>query len=222
MLLAETVQKVERPVTRELLPLPISLPENEVLESERIRGLSRVVRSCVKRRVGWQGWANAGVRSVSVNLRQNGDPGGRGSVVYDAARFFVTNLRCLSGDDRCRVQNYCGSLQSALRFCAWLHRNRCQTRYLQGGPRFPARPRREDDRWLCSCNRCGLGDWRRVLLRSPSGFHEVIAREGRVAPHTDPELTQKPQSYARLVCDMSLRGHCRSFLWSRRNQGNRG
>ena len=35
-------------------------------------------------------------------------------------------------------------------------------------------------------------DWRLILLRSPSELHEVIAREGRVAPHTDPELKRKP------------------------------
>ena len=29
------------------------------------------------------------------------------------------NLRCMSGDKRCRVQFYRGSLQSALRFSAW-------------------------------------------------------------------------------------------------------
>ena len=64
VVLAESVQKVERPVSGELLPLPVPFPENEVVESERIRGLSRAVRSRVKRRVGWQGWANAGVRSM--------------------------------------------------------------------------------------------------------------------------------------------------------------
>ena len=37
VLLAESVQKVERHVSRELLPLPIPLPENEVVKSERIR-----------------------------------------------------------------------------------------------------------------------------------------------------------------------------------------
>ena len=46
------VQKAERPVPCELLPLPTTFPENEVVESERIRGLSRAVRSRVKRRVG--------------------------------------------------------------------------------------------------------------------------------------------------------------------------
>ena len=49
-------------------------------------------------------------------------------------------------------------------------------------------------------------DWRRVLLRSPSELREVISLEGRVAPHTDPELKRKPQCYARLLRDMSLRG----------------
>ena len=49
-------------------------------------------------------------------------------------------------------------------------------------------------------------DWRRVMLRSPNELQEVIAREGRVAPHTDPVLKRKPQFYARLVWDVSLRG----------------
>ena len=49
-------------------------------------------------------------------------------------------------------------------------------------------------------------DWRLILLRSPSELHEVIAREGRLAPHTDPELKRKPQCYAKLVRDMSLGG----------------
>ena len=49
-------------------------------------------------------------------------------------------------------------------------------------------------------------DWRRILLRSPSELQEVIALEGRVAPHTDPELKRKPRCYARLVRDVSLNG----------------
>ena len=49
-------------------------------------------------------------------------------------------------------------------------------------------------------------DWHLMLLRSPSELHEVIVREGRVAPHTDPELKRKPQCRAKLVRDMSLRG----------------
>ena len=62
VLLAESVQKVGRLVSRELLPLPIPYPENDVVRSERIRGLSRAVRSRVKRRVGW---TNAGVRNLN-------------------------------------------------------------------------------------------------------------------------------------------------------------
>ena len=49
-------------------------------------------------------------------------------------------------------------------------------------------------------------DWRRVLLRSPNEFHEVIARERRVSPHTDPELNRKPLCYARPIRDLRLRG----------------
>ena len=52
VLLAESVQKVERPVSRELLPLPLPFPEKKHVESERIRGLSRAVRPRVKRCVG--------------------------------------------------------------------------------------------------------------------------------------------------------------------------
>ena len=74
-------------------------------------------------------------------------------------------------------------------------------------------------------------DWRRVLLRSPSELQEAIALEGRVAPHTDPELKRKPRCCARFIRDMRLRGlvlfGLRSelpleSLWSQRNLGNRG
>ena len=65
VLLEDSVQQVVRPVSRELLPLPILFPENEEVESERLRGLSWPVRSRAKRRVGWQGWATAGVRSMN-------------------------------------------------------------------------------------------------------------------------------------------------------------
>ena len=44
------------------------------------------------------------------------------------------------------------------------------------------------------------------MLRSPNELHDVIASEGRGAPHTDPELKREPQCYARLVRDVSLRG----------------
>ena len=49
-------------------------------------------------------------------------------------------------------------------------------------------------------------DWRPVLLRSPSELQEAIALEGRVPPHTEPELKRKPGCYARLIRDMRLRG----------------
>ena len=44
-------------------------PDNEKAEGERCRGLSRAVRSRVNRRVGWQDWANAGVRSMNDDLQ---------------------------------------------------------------------------------------------------------------------------------------------------------
>ena len=122
VLLVEAVQKVARLVARELLPLPIPFPENEVVESERIRGLSRAVRSR----------ANAGVRSMT-NLR-------------DAYRW-ISAAECTSTAEAFKA--LCGSVPGYTGIG-------CQTGYLQGGPRLPARPRREDGRWLCSCNRSGL------------------------------------------------------------------
>ena len=65
VLLAESVQQGNRSVSRELLPLPLPFLENEHVESEHLRCLSRAVRSRVVRRVGWQGWANDGVRSMN-------------------------------------------------------------------------------------------------------------------------------------------------------------
>ena len=66
VLLAESVQKVERSVSRELLPLPIPLPENEEVESERLRGLSRAMRSRVKRHEA-RGLARLGQRWGSLS-----------------------------------------------------------------------------------------------------------------------------------------------------------
>ena len=148
-----------------------------------------------------------------------------GSTVYDAALFFVTNLRCLSGDKRCRVQFYRGSLQSALNFSAWLHWNRCQTTLKEGRVSLPDPGAKMADgsALLTGSDFEAWRDWRRVLLRSSSEFQEVIARKGRVAPHTDPQLKRKPQSDARLVRDMGLiiRGALlrplSEFLCTRRN-----
>ena len=47
VLLVEPVQQGDRPVSRELLPLPIPFPENEHVECEHLRRLSRAVRSRV-------------------------------------------------------------------------------------------------------------------------------------------------------------------------------
>ena len=137
VLVAESVQKVERPVSRELLPLPIPFLENEVVESERIRGLSRAVRSRVMRRVGWQGYANAGVRSVNEIFSKTATSEARGrpsTMQFSSLQRICDAYR---GDERCRVQFYRGSLQSALRFSAWLHRNRFQTSYLRRWASFP-------------------------------------------------------------------------------------
>ena len=70
-------------VRLELLPLPIPFPKDEVEKSERVRGLSRSVRSRVKRRVGWQGWANAGVCSMNeiFGKTATSEAGGRPSAM---------------------------------------------------------------------------------------------------------------------------------------------
>ena len=112
-------------MSRELLPLPIPFPGNEVVKSERMRGLSRSARSRVKRRVGWQGWANGAVRSMNeiFSKTATAEVGGRPSAMQTLV--VVTNLRCLSGDKRCRLEFCRGSLQSTLRFSAWLHWQWC-------------------------------------------------------------------------------------------------
>ena len=137
-LLANPAQQVLRPVSRELLPLPIPVPDHEKAEGERLRGLSGAVRSRVNRARLGQCWGAQQER----DLQQNVGFGGRKLSVCDAAQFFGPNVQCLSGDERCRVQQCRGSLQSALRFSAWVHWERCQTGHLQGGSRGPARSRR--------------------------------------------------------------------------------
>ena len=111
VLLAESVQQVERPVSRELLPLPIPFPENEVVESERIRGLSRAVRLRVKRRVDWQGWANAGVHSTNETPGKTAasDAGGRPSALQ------LSSLSRICDAYRVRSAAECNSAAEALK-----------------------------------------------------------------------------------------------------------
>ena len=113
VLLAESVQQGSRPVSRELLLLPIPFPENEHVESERLRSLSRAVRSRVVGR---------GVRSMNeiYSKTSASEAGSRPSSLLLTSLSRI-KLQCLSGDKRCRVQVCRGSLHSALRFCAWIH-----------------------------------------------------------------------------------------------------
>ena len=227
----EAAQKVARPVVCELLPLPIPFPKNEVVESERIRELSRAVRSRVKRRVGWQGWANAGVRSINEIFGKTASSEGQESAVYDAALFFVTNLRCLSGDRRCRVQFFRGSLQSALRFSAWLHWESVSNRLLSMRASFPLS---DPGAKMANCSSLltradseAWRDWRRVLVRSPSEFQDVIAREGLLLILTQSSkgnLRVMPGLFAMWVCVVSFHSGrplrpLSVFLWSRRKLG---
>ena len=187
VLLAESVQQVERPVSRELLPLPIPFPENEVVESERMRCLSRAVRLRVKRRVDWQGWANAGVHSTNEVFRQDSGFGCRRSAVCNATLIAVTNLRRLSGEKRCRMQFLPRKLlkRFAVLCLAALEMLSNRPPFKEGLVSLPDPGAKMADgsALLTGSDLEAWRDWRLILLRSPSDLHEVIAREGRVAPH---------------------------------------
>ena len=215
VLLAESVQKVVRPVSRELLPLPIPFPVYEVVKSERMRGLSRSVKSRVKRRVGWQGWANAGVRLMNEIFGKTATSEARGrpsAMQISSLSRICDAYRGISAADCRSVSGYTGNGVK-------------QATFKEGLVSLPDLGAEMADAFLTGSDFEAWKDWRQVLLRSPSELHEVIAREGRVAPHADPVLKRKPQCYARNVRDMSLRGLVSSgrlrppseFLWSRRN-----
>ena len=201
VLLAESVQQGTRAVSRELLPLPLPFPENEHVESEYLRSLSRAARSRVVRRVGWQGWAKDGVRSTSeiYSKTSASEAGSRSSSLQPASLSRICSAYQGTSAAECR-----GSLQSALKFCAWIHRQWCETGHFQGGSRFPVQPcskMADGADFLTGSDFEAWRDWRQVLLRSPSELQEAVALEGRVAPHTDPELKRKPRCCARLIRD---------------------
>ena len=190
-------------------PLPIPFPENEVVDSEHIRGLSRAVRSHVKRRVGWQGWANAGVRSMNEIFSKTSalEAGSRPSEmqltslsrICDACRE-MSAVECNSAAEA--VKALCGSVPG------YTGNGVKQATFKEGLVSLPDPGAKMADgsALLTGSDLEVWRDWRRVLLRSPCEFQEVIALEGRVAPHTDPELKRKLQCHARLIHDMSLRG----------------
>ena len=126
--------------------------------------------------------------------------------MFDAGHLFGTKLQCLPGNKRCRMQlcfkALCGSVPG------YTGSGVKQATFKEGLVSLPDPGAKMADgsAFLTGSDFEAWRDWRRVLLRSPSEFHEVIALEGRVAPRTDPELQRKPQCYARLVRDMSLRG----------------
>ena len=167
--------------SRELLPLPFPFPENEVVESERIRGLSRAVRSRVKRRVGWQGWANAGVRGMNEIFGKTAASEARGrpsamqlsslSRIWDAFRG-ISAADCNSNAEAFKA--LCGSLPG------YTGNGVKQATFKEGLDSLPDPGAKMADgaALLIGSNLEAWRDWRRVLLRSPSELHEVIAREG--------------------------------------------
>ena len=187
-------------------PLPIPFPENEVVDSEQIRGLSRAVRSRVR---AGQGWANAGVHSMNEIFSKTSalEAGSRPSEmqltslsrICDACRE-ICAVECNSAAEA--VKALCGSVPG------YTGNGVKQATFNEGLISLPDRGAKMADgsALLTGSDLEVWRDWRRVLLRSPSEFQEVIALEGRVAPHTDLELKRKPQCYVRLTHDMSLRG----------------
>ena len=202
------------------------------MESEHLRSLSHAVRSRVVRRVGWQGWANDGVRSMSeIYSKTSASEAGSQSSSLQLASLSrvcsayqeVSAADCKSAAEAFKA--LCGSVPGC-------NGNGVkQATFEEGLVSLPDPCAKMADgaAFLTGSDFEAWRDWRRVLLRSPSELQEAIALEGRVAPHTDPELKRKPWCYARLVRDMRLRGWCRSgrrppleSLWSQRNCGNRG
>ena len=101
VLLAESVQQGNRPVSRELLPQLVLFPENELVESEQLRSLSRAVRSRVVGRVG----ANDGVRSMNeiYSKTSASEAGSRSSSLQLASlsRICSHEFAMLIGSKRC-------------------------------------------------------------------------------------------------------------------------
>ena len=140
-------QQGNRPVSRELLPPPLPFPENEHVESEHLRCLSRAVRSRVVRRLGCQGWANDGVRSMNeIYSKTSASEAGSGSSSLQLASLSricspyqeVSAAECKSAAEAFKA--LCGSVPG--------NTDRgVKTGHLQGGSRFLARQKFEDGRW---------------------------------------------------------------------------
>ena len=176
------------------------------------------------RRMGWQGWANDAVRNMNeiCSKTSASEAGSRPSSLQ------LTSLSRIC----CAYQGISAAeYNSALRLDPQ-EKGVKQATFKEALVSLPDPCAKMADgaAALTGSDFEAWRDWRQVLPRSPSELHEAIALEGRVAPHTDPELKRKPRCYARLVRDMRLRdlvsGHLPRppsvLLWSQRNWGNRG
>ena len=201
-LLAESVQQVARPVSRELLPLPTPFPENEEVESEWMRGLSRAVRSRVKRRVGWQGWANAGVRSMNDVFKEVGRLRCNSPLCHE----FVMLIRGQALSNAILPRKPSKRFAVPVPGCTGNGVKQATFKDVLVSLPDPGAKMADGSALLTGSDFEAWRDCRRVLLCSPSDLQEAIALEGRVVPHTDPELKRKPQCFARRVRDVSLRG----------------
>ena len=127
----------------------------------------------------------------------------------DAALFFVTNLQRLQGISAAECSNAAEAFNALGGFVPGYTGIGVKQATLKEGLvslKDPGVKMADGTALLTGSDLEAWRDWRRILLRSPSEFREVIALERRVAPHTDPERKRKPQCDARLVRDVSVRG----------------
>ena len=156
------------------------------------------------RRVGWQGWANDGVRSMNEihSKTSASEAGSRPSSLQLTSLSRICSAYQGKSDAECKsaaeaFKALCGSAPG------YTGNGGKQVTFEEGLVSLPDPCSKMADGADVGSDFEAWRDWRRVLIRSPSELHEAIALEGRVAPHT---LKRKPRCYARLERDMSLRG----------------
>ena len=212
VLFADSVQQVARPVSRELLLLPILFPKTRTWKVSRLRGLSRAVRSRVKRRVGRQGRANAGVRSMNEIFSKTSasEAGSRPSSIQLTSLSRICNayqgISAAECNNAAEAFNaLCGSVPG------YTGNGVKQATFKEGlvSSPDPGAKMADGSALLTGSDFEAWRDWRRVLLRSPSELREVTALEERVAPDTDAGVA------------LCLPGHFlrppSESLWSQRN-----
>ncbi len=159
--------------------------------------------------MGWQGWANDAVRSMNeiCSKTSASQARSRSSSLQLASLSRICSVYQEESDAECKsaaeaFKALCGSVPG------YTDSGVKQATFKEGLVSLPDPCSKMADGadLLTGSDFEAWRDWRRVLLRSPSELQEAIALEGRVAPHTDPELKRKPRCCARLIRDTRLRG----------------